>query len=117
MREIHDYELPYNRVIQVGIVGVFRHCFNQSWKMMQVIPTKQCFAEAQTGLPKQILKLACSAGTITDEARWLKALQARNKVTHSYNERIALEIVRGAKEWYYDMFCMLKAEIEKYWLD
>lgn len=67
-------------------------------------------------LLKQILKLAYSAGMITDEALWLDALQARNNVAHSYNELIALEIVRGAKARYYDMFCALRAEIEKNWL-
>lgn len=117
MREIFDYTPPYNQVVLAGIVGVFRLCFDQAWKMMQAILTAQGFAEAQTGSPKQILKLAYSAGMITDEALWLEALQARNNVAHSYNELIALEIVRGAKERYYDMFCTLKAEIEKNWLD
>lgn len=67
-------------------------------------------------LLKQILKWAYSAGMITDEALWLDALQARNNVAHSYNELIALEIVRGATAWYYDMFCALRAESEKNWL-
>ena len=116
MKEIYEYEAPYNRVIRAGIVGVFRHCFDQAWKLMQAILTEQGFAEAQTGSPKQILKLAYGAGMITDEALWLEALQARNNVAHSYNELIALEIVRGAKERYYDMFCTLKAEIENKWL-
>lgn len=117
LKEIYDYEPPYNRVIFTGIVGLFRHCFDQSWKMMQAILTEQGFAEAQTGSPKQILKLAYSAGMITDEALWLEALQARNNVAHAYNALIAHEIVRGAKERYYDMFCALKAEIEDKWLE
>lgn len=115
--EICDYTLPYNLVIRTGIGGLFRYCFDQAWKLMQAIPIAQGFTEAQIGSPKQILKLVYSAGMITDEALWLEALQARNNVAHSYNELIALEIVRGAKERYYDMFCTLKAEIEKNWLD
>lgn len=117
MKEIYDYKPPYNHVVLTGLVGLFEICFEQSWKMMKEVLTEQGFAEAQTGSPKQILKLAYSAGMITDEALWLEALQARNNVAHSYNELIALEIVRGAKERYYDMFCTLKAEIEKNWLD
>lgn len=116
LKEIYDYEPPYNCVIFAGIVGLFRHCFDQSWKLMRAILSEQGFAEAQTGSPKQILKLAYGAGMITDEALWLEALQARKNVAHSYNELIALEIVRGAKERYYDMFCTLKAEIENKWL-
>ena len=34
---------------------------------------------------------------ISDETLWLKALQERNNVTHSYNREIALEIVRLTK--------------------
>ena len=50
------------------------------------------------------------------EELWLRALQERNNVAHSYNERIALGIVMQAKESFYDMFCELKKEIDKNWL-
>lgn len=55
-------------------------------------------------------------GMIKDEELWLRALQERNNVAHSYNERIALGIVMQAKESFYDMFCQLKNEIDKNWL-
>ena len=69
-----------------------------------------------TGSPKIILKTAYKAGMIKDEELWLRALQERNNVTHSYNERIALGIVMRAKESFYDMFRELKKEIDKNWL-
>ena len=53
---------------------------------------------------------------IKDETLWLKALHERNNVTHSYNKEIALEIVRQAKSDFYDMFCVLKNELDKNWL-
>ena len=53
---------------------------------------------------------------IKDEELWLRALQERNNVAYSYNERIALGIVMRAKESFYDMFCELKKEIDKNWL-
>lgn len=45
---------------------------------------------------------------IRDEEQWLRALQARNNVTHSYNQKIALGIIADAKEEFYQMFCELK---------
>ena len=39
---------------------------------------------------------------INDEEIWLKALQSRNNVAHAYNEDIALDIVRTAREDYLD---------------
>lgn len=50
------------------------------------------------------------------EDLWLRALQARNNVTHSYNQKIALGIVAEAKADYYDMFTKLKMEIESNWI-
>ena len=46
----------------------------------------------------------------------VRALQERNNVTHSYNEKIALGIVRQAKAIFYDLFVQLKDEIDKNWL-
>ena len=74
------------------------------------------YEDGATGSPKIILKTAYKAGMIKDEELWLRALQERNNVTHSYNERIALGIVMQAKESFYDMFCQLKNEIDKNWL-
>ena len=53
---------------------------------------------------------------IKNEDAWLRALQERNNVTHSYNEKIALEIVRQAKVIFYDLFVQFKDEIYKNWL-
>lgn len=53
---------------------------------------------------------------IKDEENWLRALQEWNNVTHSYNEKIALGIVRQAKFIFYDLFVQLKQEIDANWL-
>lgn len=53
---------------------------------------------------------------IKDEDLWLRALQERNNVTHSYNQKIALEIVRQTKAYFYEMFCLLQKEILDKWL-
>lgn len=42
--------------------------------------------------------------------------EMRNNVTHSYNEKIALGIVRQAKAIFYDLFVQLKLEIDANWL-
>ena len=95
MKDIYNYEEPYDNVVITGLVG---------------------YAEGATGSPKIILKTAYKAGMIRDEEQWLRALQARNNVTHSYNQKIALGIIADAKEEFYQMFCELKTEIEENWL-
>ena len=62
-----------------------------------------------------VIKQAYQAGMIADEELWLAALVARNNVAHTYNEAIALGIIREAQERYLPMLETLKAELEKGW--
>ena len=116
MKEIYNYKEPYDTVVLTGLVGLYELCFEQSWKMVKEILENHGYEEGATGSPKTILKTAYQAGMIKDEELWLHALQERNNVAHSYNQKIALEIVRMAKESFYPMFCDLKAEIDNNWL-
>ena len=116
MKDIFAYEEPYGNVILTGLVGLYEICFEQSWKMMKEILGVHGYEESATGSPKTILKTAYQAGMIKDEALWLRALQERNNVSHSYNKEIALGIVRQANDDFYQMFCELEREIELRWL-
>ena len=116
MKEIYNYKEPYDNVILTGLVGLYELCFEQSWKMMKELLENHGYEEGATGSPKIIIKTAFRAGKIKDEELRLLALQERNNVMHSYNQRIALEIVARAKADFYDMFCALKKEIEENWL-
>lgn len=116
MKEIYNYREPYDNVVLTGLVGLYEICFEQSWKMMKEILEEHGYGESATGSPKIILKTAYKAGMIKNEELWLRALQERNNVAHSYNRKIAMEIVTQTKESFYEMFCELKSEIEKKWL-
>ena len=116
MNDIYNYEEPYDNVVLTGLVGLYEITFEQSWKMMKEILQNHGYEEGATGSPKIILKTAYKAGMIKDEELWLRALQARNNVTHSYNQKIALGIVSEAKNEFYKMFVELKEEVENGWL-
>lgn len=116
LKDIYEYEEPYNNVILTGLVALYEICFEQSWKAVKEILYNNGIAEGQTGSPRQILKTAYQTGMIQDEKIWLDALVTRNNVAHAYNQEIALDIVSQTKEKYYQMFCELKKEIDKNWL-
>ena len=116
MKEIYNYHPPYDNVVLTGLVGLYEICFEQSWKMMKEILENHGYNESVTGSPKIILKTAYRANMIKDEDLWLNALQERNNITHSYNQKIALDIVSKAKDNFYEMFCELKKEVEANWL-
>ena len=116
MKDIYNYKEPYDNVVLTGLVGLYEITFEQSWKMMKEILQNHGYEEGATGSPKIILKTAYKAGMIKDEELWLRALQARNNVTHSYNQKIALSIVSEAKTEFYKIFVDLKEEVESVWL-
>ena len=53
---------------------------------------------------------------IADEELWMEDLRAWNNVAHSYNKRVALDIISQTKERFYPMLEKLKKEMEEKWL-
>lgn len=116
MKEMYSYEEPYDTVVLTGLVGLYEICFEQSWKMMKELLEQHGYEEGATDSPKMILKTAYRAGMIADEDLWMQALRERNNVAHSYNQNIALGIVKLAKGDFYPMFCQLRKEVEEHWV-
>lgn len=114
LKEIYNYDEPYNTVVLTGLVGLYEICFEQSWKMMKEILTLHGYEESATGSPKIILKTAYKAGMIEDEDLWLQGLVARNNVAHAYNKDVAVDIVSQTKNSFYDMFVELKNKIDSW---
>lgn len=115
LKDIYKYEEPYENVILTGLVALYEICFEQSWKAIKELLEENGAPEGKTGSPKMILKTAYQMGMIQDEGIWLNALQARNNVVQAYNHAVAMDIVRAAKESYYQMFCDLKDEMDRNW--
>jgi nucleotidyltransferase substrate binding protein (TIGR01987 family) len=116
LKDMYEYDEPYSNVTLTGLVGLYEICFEQAWKAIKEILEYNGYSESATGSPKTILKTAYQAGMIKDEELWLRALQERNNVAHSYNQNIALGIVASAKSEFYQMFCDLKEELENNWI-
>lgn len=115
LSEIFNHQSPYETVILIGSVGLYKICFEQAWKAMKEILEYNGVSESRTGSPRQVLKAAYQAEMIRDEELWLEALVSRNNVAHAYNRSVAEDIVKQTKEKYYQMFCELKTEIEEHW--
>lgn len=52
MKDIYNYEEPYDNVVLTGLVGLYEITFEQSWKMMKEILEIHGFAEGATSSPK-----------------------------------------------------------------
>lgn len=115
LKELETKSPPYDTITTAGMVALFEICFDQSWKAMKEILELHGIGEKKIGSPKMIIKQAFATGIIDDETLWLEALTARNDVAHSYNEEIALEIIKASQEKFIAMFEALKEEIDKNW--
>ena len=116
LRVVQKITEPYDVLTLTGSVALFEICFEQAWKAMKEILADQGYSESATGSPKQILKLAYSAGMIKDEDKWLAMLASRNDATHSYNEEVALGLIRAIKDESVSLLDTLKAELESNWI-
>ena len=116
LRVVQKITEPYDVLTLTGSVALFEICFEQAWKAMKEILADQGYSESATGSPKQILKLAYSAGMIKDEDKWLAMLASRNDATHSYNEEVALGLIRAIKAEYVSLLDALKAELVSNWI-
>lgn len=115
LKEVETKSPPYDTITTAGMVALFEICFEQSWKAIKEILELHGIGEKKIGSPKMIIKQAFEAGIINDETLWLEALTARNNVAHSYNEEIALEIIKTSQEKFIAMFETLREEIDKNW--
>lgn len=116
LKEINDYQEPYDNVVLTGLVGLYEICFEQSWKAMKEILEQQGFAEEKTGSPRIVLKTAYASGMIQNDELWMEALAARKNVAHSYNRAVALDIVKQTKEKFLAMFEELQKELREKWI-
>ena len=116
LKEIEGRQPPYDTITQTGMVSLFEICFEQAWKAMKEQLEISGYSEHKVGSPRVIIKLAYQAGMIQDESLWLQALTARNNVAHSYNEAIALGIIKDSKESFIAMFAALETELLTNWV-
>ena len=79
MKEIYDYDEPYNTVVLTGLVGLYEICFEQSWKMMKEILEIHGYEEGATGSPKIILRTAYRAGMIKNGCEKVKKASGTGK--------------------------------------
>ncbi len=82
-----DFEKAYNdEIYRMGVIGQFNLTFELSWKALQAVLRLHGVSEAETGSPREILKLGYKNGFVTDSETWLLMLNKRNVITHVYDD-------------------------------
>ncbi|ENH96253.1 hypothetical protein J416_11772 [Gracilibacillus halophilus YIM-C55.5] len=89
-----------NSLIVDGTIQRFEFTIELFWKSLKRLLQNEGI-EANT--PKETLKGAYQARWLHDETAWLQMLKDRNETSHTYNERLALEILGNIKDYYPEM--------------
>ena len=82
-------------LLQDGVVQRFEFTFELLWKALKVLLEDQGIIALT---PKDCLQAAFRQGWIEDERVFLQMLEARNKMSHEYDESEARKVFRQIKK-------------------
>ena len=109
-----DFNADYGvSVYSLGIVHYYILTFNYALKALQAVMRLHGVDDAQTGSPREILKLGYKYGFVNDEAVWLEMLKMRNTAIHIYNENEIKALLASIRDRYIPAFCALEKTLKE----
>lgn len=102
-----------SEIYRTGVVGQFNLTFELAWKALQETMRAHKVKEAETGSPREILKLGYKTGFINHDKVWIDMLNCRNVSIHIYNEEEIDEIVKKIYSEYIPEFRLLCDILQK----
>ena len=107
----------YTQLEKEGIIQRFEYTMELAWKVMRdYLESENVIIEQIT--PRSVIRKAYESGIIKNGEIWQSALDARNKMSHTYNfesfERVIAEIrssyLAVLDEWYFFLLAKEQAE-------
>lgn len=108
-----DFKQASNVVYRAGIVAQFNLTFELAWKALQAVLYAHSVAEAETGSPREIIKLGYKVGFISDAEIWLDMLKSRNRSVHIYDEDEINELILFIRDKFIFAFAELENTLQK----
>jgi nucleotidyltransferase substrate binding protein (TIGR01987 family) len=109
-------ELSSQRVLsqleKQGVIQAFEFTHELAWNMLKDFLQDQGNSNIKGS--KDATREAFKVELIGDGEQWMAMIQSRNISSHTYDERIAEQLVQVIVRDYYPLFVALKTEMEKY---
>lgn len=109
-----DFKLADNNdIYRTGVIGQFNLTFELAWKALQEILRLHGAEGADTGSPREILRLGYKLGFVNDSAVWLLMLKKRNTSVHIYNEQEVDEMILLIRDSFIPAFVALEKTLRE----
>jgi len=89
--------------VQDSLIKRFEYTLEVAWKTCKKHLEEEGFAEAETGSPKSIIRLAAEVNLIADPEAWFSYLQFRQNTSHDYSSDKAEAALDIAEDFYQDV--------------
>ncbi len=100
-----------NEIYRTGVIGQFNLTFELAWKVLREVLLAHSVTAAQTGSPREILKLGFSVSFIDNEPSWIAMQRDRNNSVHIYSEEDISEITDRIFDVYIPLFVDFKGKM------
>lgn len=87
-------------VERAGLIQFFEMAFELAWKLLKDYEEMEGFT---VKTPRETLKQAFQAEIITQGQDWIEALQDRNLMAHTYNEKTAIAVEERIRYKYFPL--------------
>ena len=101
-------------VERAGLIQFFEMAFELSWKLLKDYEELEGFAPKT---PREVIKQAFQAELVRDGHGWVNALQDRDLTSHTYNEKVAIDVENRIRNQYFpllkELYEMFKSKLEE----
>ena len=102
-----------DEIYRTGIIGQFNLTFELAWKALQAVMQSHSVQGAESGSPREIIKLGYKIGFVQQEEEWLLMLKKRNLSVHIYNEEEIDEMIKLIQDTFVPAFDVLVEYLQK----